>query len=60
MLIDQFTFFKIMKMATNYNYTTLSDLYAMFAVNSINLIMITVSLVIGISHYRCANVIRKL
>ncbi|KRL60920.1 polysaccharide biosynthesis protein [Lentilactobacillus parakefiri DSM 10551] len=44
MLIDQFTFFKIMRMATNYNYATLSDLYAMFAVNSNKLIMITVSL----------------
>lgn len=44
MLIDQFTFFKIMRMATDYNYATLSDLYAMFAVNSNKLIMITVSL----------------
>lgn len=44
MLIDQFTFFKIMNIATHYTYTTLSDLYAMFAVNSNKLIMITISL----------------
>lgn len=44
MLIDQFTFFKIMRMATIYSNDMLSDLYAMFAVNSNKLIMITISL----------------
>lgn len=44
MLIDQFTFFKIMRVATTYSEATLADLYAMFAVNANKLIMITVSL----------------
>lgn len=43
-LIDQYTFFDIMKMATNYSSDALSDLYAMFAVNSNKLIMIVISL----------------
>lgn len=44
MLIDQFTFFKVMKLATNYSNNMLSDLYALFAVNANKLIMITISL----------------
>lgn len=44
MLIDQYTFFSIMRLATTYSNTVLSDLYALFAVNSNKLIMITISL----------------
>lgn len=43
-LIDQFTFFKIMKMAGDYSQVYLNDLFAMFAANANKLIMITVSL----------------
>ncbi|MGF2384106.1 putative polysaccharide biosynthesis protein [Lentilactobacillus otakiensis] len=49
MLIDQFTFFKIMRMATDYNYATLSDLYAMFAVNSNKLITISLASALAIT-----------
>nr|WP_243673937.1 polysaccharide biosynthesis protein [Lentilactobacillus kisonensis] len=44
MLIDQFTFFKVMRQATDYSNNMLSDLYALFAVNANKLIMITISL----------------
>ncbi|KRM60017.1 hypothetical protein C5L31_001060 [Secundilactobacillus malefermentans] len=43
-LIDQFTFFRIMRLAANYSQVYLNDLFAMFAANSNKLIMITVSL----------------
>lgn len=43
-LIDQFTFFKIMNIATNYSSATLNQLYAIFAGNANKLIMITISL----------------
>ncbi|TPR40119.1 putative polysaccharide biosynthesis protein [Apilactobacillus micheneri] len=43
-LIDQFTFFDIMKVSTNYSDKILNNLYALFAANANKLIMITVSL----------------
>lgn len=43
-LIDQFTFFKIMRTTGVTNETVLNDLFAMFSVNANKLIMITVSL----------------
>ncbi|TPR16925.1 putative polysaccharide biosynthesis protein [Apilactobacillus timberlakei] len=43
-LIDQYTFFDVMKISTNYSVDVLNNLYALFAGNSNKLIMITVSL----------------
>ncbi|PWG01087.1 putative polysaccharide biosynthesis protein [Levilactobacillus bambusae] len=43
-LIDQYTFFPVMKMAGSYTMARLNDFYALFAANSNKLIMITVSL----------------
>lgn len=43
-LIDQYTFFDIMRMATNYSNDALNDLYALFAVNANKLVMIPISL----------------
>ncbi|WP_326866502.1 polysaccharide biosynthesis protein [Apilactobacillus kunkeei] len=43
-LIDQFTFFKIMHVATNASDQVLNQLYAIFAGNANKLIMITISL----------------
>ncbi|UQS85225.1 polysaccharide biosynthesis protein [Apilactobacillus apisilvae] len=43
-LIDQYTFFDIMKIATDYPMSVLNKLYAIFAGNANKLIMITISL----------------
>ncbi|WP_220750865.1 putative polysaccharide biosynthesis protein [Apilactobacillus xinyiensis] len=43
-LIDQYTFFKIMHLATNYSDQYLNALYTIFAGNANKLIMITISL----------------
>ncbi|WP_105955890.1 putative polysaccharide biosynthesis protein [Apilactobacillus quenuiae] len=43
-LIDQYTFFDVMRIATNYPMNVLNKLYAIFAGNANKLIMITISL----------------
>ncbi|TPR14078.1 putative polysaccharide biosynthesis protein [Apilactobacillus timberlakei] len=43
-LIDQYTFFDVMKISTNYPMNVLNKLYAIFAGNANKLIMITISL----------------
>lgn len=48
-LIDQYTFFNIMKSFTSFTATAVQDMYAQFAFNSNKLVMLTISLAVGLA-----------
>lgn len=48
-LIDQYTFFNIMKTFTSFGATAVQDMYAQFAFNSNKLVMLTISLAVGLA-----------
>lgn len=48
-LIDQYTFFNIMKTFTSFTATAVQDMYAQFAFNSNKLVMLIISLAVGLA-----------